>query len=115
MNPLALAPAAFLAGILMFLAPCTLPLVPGYLAFISGTTEREATLAAKRRTILKNAVAFVLGFSLVFISLGLFAAFIGTLLGQWRFFLAQAASCSYSSASPCWGASTCPSSPLSGE
>src|SRR3989344_7728947 len=37
LDPLLLAPAAFLAGVLMFLAPCTLPIVPGYLAFISGS------------------------------------------------------------------------------
>jgi len=84
MAPLALAPAAFLAGILMFLAPCTLPIVPGYLAFIAGA-------GASRRRVLLNALAFVLGFSLVFILLGTFAAALGAFLGPWRDALSRAA------------------------
>lgn len=78
-----LAPAAFLAGVLMFLAPCTLPIVPGYLAFISGSTERGR--------MVKNAIAFVIGFSVIFILLGTFAAAAGQLLGPWREGLARAA------------------------
>jgi cytochrome c-type biogenesis protein len=78
-----LIPAAFLAGVLMFLAPCTLPIVPGYLAFIAGGTGRGR--------MVKNAVAFVVGFSVVFILLGTFAAALGALLGPWREALARAA------------------------
>ncbi|HWB33940.1 MAG TPA: cytochrome c biogenesis protein CcdA [Candidatus Paceibacterota bacterium] len=74
LDPLLLAPAAFLSGVLMFLAPCTLPIVPGYLAFISGGKGH----------VVRNAVAFVLGFSIVFILLGTFAAFFGALLGEWK-------------------------------
>jgi cytochrome c-type biogenesis protein len=77
LDPLTLAPAAFLAGILMFLAPCTLPIVPGYLAFIAGA-------GASRRRVVLNAIAFVLGFSIVFILLGTFAAEAGSFLGPWR-------------------------------
>ena len=58
----ALVPGAFFAGMLMFLAPCTLPIVPGYIAFIGG------------KRVMLNAAAFVIGFSLVFILLGTFAA-----------------------------------------
>ena len=82
-DALVLAPAAFLAGVLMFLAPCTLPIVPGYLAFIAGA-------GASRRRLLCNAFAFVIGFSIVFILLGLFAAFVGGVLGPWRSALARA-------------------------
>jgi len=74
LDPFLLAPAAFLAGVLMFLAPCTLPLVPGYLAFIAGKGGR----------VMANALAFVLGFSLVFIVLGAFAGFLGSFLTPWR-------------------------------
>lgn len=85
-EPLTLAPAAFVAGVLMFLAPCTLPIIPGYLIFISGTPldEGEMRISVRRRRILLNALAFVIGFSLVFILLGTFAAALGSLLGAWR-------------------------------
>lgn len=86
-DPLALLPAALLAGILMFLAPCTLPIVPGYLAFISGTGAGDAykqTGSGNRRRVLLNAFAFVIGFSIIFILLGTFAAEIGSFLGPWR-------------------------------
>ena len=70
-----LAISSFFAGLLTFLAPCTLPLVPGYLAFISGTgaDERERN----RGKIFGNGVAFIVGFSLVFIVLGTIAGLIG--------------------------------------
>ena len=93
-SPFVLAPAAFLAGILMFLAPCTLPLVPAYLAFIAGMPESEVAAsgrAAVRRRVFYNALAFVIGFSIVFILLGTCAAFIGSVLGVWRYTLARAA------------------------
>ena len=90
-DPIALAPAAFLAGVLMFLAPCTLPIVPGYLAFISGSGTSGNGQYNKRRAVLLNAIAFVLGFSLVFILLGTFAAEAGSFLGPWRDTLARAA------------------------
>ena len=84
MDVLALAPAAFLAGLLMFLAPCTLPIVPGYLAFIAGTGGSGNEQYKKRWRVFYNALAFVIGFSLVFILLGTFAAAIGSFLGPWR-------------------------------
>jgi cytochrome c-type biogenesis protein len=87
LDALALIPAAFLAGVLMFLAPCTLPIVPGYLAFIAGVPEKEISktgFTGARRRVLYNALWFCIGFSLIFIVLGLFAASIGSLLGPWR-------------------------------
>lgn len=86
-DALSFIPAAFLAGVLMFLAPCTLPIVPGYLAFIAGVPERDIKKTGSkeaRRRVLMNALCFVLGFSLVFIVLGLFAGSIGSLIGPWR-------------------------------
>ena len=88
------APAAFLAGILMFLAPCTLPIVPGYLAFIAGVPEREIAktgFTAARRRILRNALFFCFGFSVIFIVLGLFAGSIGALVAPWKELISRAA------------------------
>lgn len=88
-----LAIPAFLAGFLMFLAPCTLPLVPGYLAFISGVSIHDAnknkeTAGYVRKKILWNALFYVLGFSIVFILLGTFLSSLGRLgLGNYRFYL----------------------------
>ena len=79
--------AAFLAGVLSFISPCVLPLIPGYLSFVSGVTLEDmrgtgATIApagARRRAVIMS-LAFVLGFSIVFVSLGASATAIGTLL-----------------------------------
>jgi cytochrome c-type biogenesis protein len=59
---------AFAAGVVSFLAPCVLPLVPGFLAYLAGTTVREG--AAKRWDIFAASVFFVAGFSVVFSLLG---------------------------------------------
>jgi cytochrome c-type biogenesis protein len=78
--------AAFLAGVLSFISPCVLPLIPGYLSFVSGVKldeNRRTTAVAhsgtKRRALLMS-LAFVLGFSIVFISLGASATALGSLL-----------------------------------
>lgn len=88
-----LAVSAFIAGILMFLAPCTLPLVPAYLAFISGVKNKDLqTSKEKKRALRKiriNALAFILGFSFVFISFGVLAGFFGSFIGQFRVLLGQ--------------------------
>ena len=80
--------AALLAGAISFLSPCVLPLVPGYLAFIAGraTPAGDATVAADTRLDRRLApVAFVLGFSLVFILMGAGATALGQLLLQYRY------------------------------
>lgn len=68
----------FLAGVLTFLAPCTLPLLPGFLGFLAGgVNPKDLGLSGRdlRWQLLKNALAYVAGFSLVFIALGtVFAA-----------------------------------------
>lgn len=84
---LALIIPAFIAGLLMFLAPCTLPIVPGYLAFIAGA---PGGADVSRRRIVWNAFAFVLGFSIVFIALGASAGFLGSIIGPWRGVIARA-------------------------
>ncbi|MBI2124075.1 MAG: sulfite exporter TauE/SafE family protein [Candidatus Wildermuthbacteria bacterium] len=75
---------AFIAGILTFLAPCTLPLVPGYLSFISGSSAadlRDPARRGKAKTkVFLNGLFYVLGFSLVFIVLGSLVGLGGNLL-----------------------------------
>ena len=66
---------AFLAGAASFLSPCVLPLLPGYLSFISGASLDE--LAEGDRRVLVRTVAFVLGFALVFTAMGAGAGFVG--------------------------------------
>ena len=72
---------AFFAGFISFISPCVLPLIPGYVSFICGTTLNELDNKSKNY-ILKKSIFFALGFSLVFISLGATATFIGSFLLQ---------------------------------
>lgn len=79
----ALGPAiAFAGGVLSFLSPCVLPLVPSYLGFITGFTADE--MAQRRRLALVHAALFVVGFSLVFVLLGASATALGTALKVYR-------------------------------
>ncbi|OGX42938.1 MAG: cytochrome C biogenesis protein [Omnitrophica WOR_2 bacterium RIFCSPLOWO2_02_FULL_45_28] len=75
---------AFIAGIISFLSPCVLPLIPGYISFLSGLSLEELKSGGQRRRIIKKAgltaFFFVIGFSAVFISLGASASFIGKFL-----------------------------------
>lgn len=77
---------AFAAGILSFLSPCVLPLVPSYVSFVAGVglEELEQGEAAVRRTAFLHSVVFVLGFSVVFMALGASASFLGRLLTEHR-------------------------------
>lgn len=66
-------PLAFLAGIVSFLSPCILPVVPSYLAFVSGLTLeelREGTVSGARRVAALHSLIFVVGFTLVFMTMG---------------------------------------------
>ena len=75
---------ALLAGLVSFLSPCVLPLVPPYLCYMAGvsldqlTDRNDETVA--RRTVLFSAVAFVLGFTTIFVALGATASAIGSLV-----------------------------------
>ena len=74
---------AFLYGILSFLSPCVLPLIPSYFCFITGLSLEElsgASQVAVRRKIILSTLAFVLGFSVVFVALGLSASLLGSAL-----------------------------------
>jgi len=82
----------FVAGLLTFLAPCTLPMVPAYLGFISGASAQEALGAPDARLryrIFFNGLAFVLGFSAIFILFGVFAGFLGHLIPGYRLWLTR--------------------------
>jgi cytochrome c-type biogenesis protein len=83
---------AFLAGLVSFVSPCVLPLVPAYLSLLTGESledlKAETTAAARAQTI-GHAVAFVLGFSLVFVILGLTASAIGGVLNANRTLISQ--------------------------
>mgnify|MGYP006139410559 CR=1 FL=1 len=71
---------AFGAGLISFLSPCVLPLIPGYISFISGASLNE--LLAKKKINLTPLVLFTLGFSFVFIIFGAAASFLGQILLQ---------------------------------
>ena len=76
-------PIAFLAGIVSFLSPCVLPLVPGYVSMLSGASIEELKEGAGGellRRVLRNSLAFVAGFSLVFVVLGASATWVGNFL-----------------------------------
>jgi cytochrome c-type biogenesis protein len=76
---------AFAAGLLSFLSPCVLPLVPSYVGFITGMTLPEVT--GRRRVALTHALLFVAGFSLVFILLGASATALGRALNYYQVWL----------------------------
>jgi len=80
-------PLAFLAGILSFLSPCVLPLLPSYVSFITGLSLKDLTVRKDKRAVIyitsTNALAFIFGFSFIFISLGVSSSAIGSLLFQY--------------------------------
>ncbi|MEM9205518.1 MAG: cytochrome c biogenesis CcdA family protein [Pseudomonadota bacterium] len=79
--------AAFLAGVISFLSPCVLPLVPPYLCFMAGTSIDQMTATDEGKGVQKKvmlaATTFVLGFSTVFILLGATASVLGQVLRQY--------------------------------
>jgi len=93
MSSLPLPIAAFLAGLVSFLSPCVLPLVPGYVSLISGVgveelKARESQLLSK---LMLNSVSFILGFSVVFIMLGAISTEVGQVMARYKSVLAQVA------------------------
>ncbi len=80
--------AAFSAGLLSFVSPCVLPLVPSYVSYITGLSLEQLTDAAERqrfrKTILLNSLLFIAGFSVVFIAFGASASFIGQVLYEFQ-------------------------------
>jgi len=83
---------AFLAGLVSFVSPCVLPLVPAYLSFLTGSTleELQSDLgAAKRARVIAHAVAFIVGFTIVFVAAGASASAIGGALSANRRIIMQ--------------------------
>jgi cytochrome c-type biogenesis protein len=77
---------AFAAGVISFLSPCVLPLVPGYVSFVAGSSiEQLRDGSAPRARSLTLAATFVLGFSVVFVALGASATALGSLLLGYRY------------------------------
>ena len=93
MNTLPLPIAAFLAGLVSFLSPCVLPLVPGYVSLISGVGVEQLKTQESQllRKVMLNSIAFILGFSVVFITLGAVATEVSQILSRYRSILAQVA------------------------
>src|SRR6202158_1208902 len=93
MNTLPLPIAAFLAGLVSFLSPCVLPLVPGYVSLISGVGVEQLKTQESQllRKVMLNSIAFILGFSVVFIALGAVASEVSQMLARYRSILAQVA------------------------
>src|SRR5689334_12503638 len=80
-------PAALIAGLVSFLSPCVLPLVPPYRVYLTGATiehvASEEAAASSKRAVMLSALLFVLGFSTVFVILGASASLIGELIRAW--------------------------------
>ena len=72
---------AFLEGIITFISPCLLPMLPIYVSYFAGGSEKS------RRKIFLCALGFVTGFTLIFVSMGAFAGFIGSLLSRYQVLL----------------------------
>jgi cytochrome c-type biogenesis protein len=84
--------AAFLAGLVSFLSPCVLPLVPGYISMLSGIGMEQLRQGQQPRGgLFASALAFVMGFSVVFISFGASASAVGSFLREHRGTLAPIA------------------------
>ncbi|MDH4231451.1 MAG: cytochrome c biogenesis protein CcdA [Nitrospirota bacterium] len=79
---------AFLAGVLSFLSPCVLPLVPSYISFITGVSFEDLKSSADRKRIryltITNSLAFISGFSLIFIALGASSSVVGRFLFEYQ-------------------------------
>ncbi|MCJ7580247.1 MAG: cytochrome c biogenesis protein CcdA [Candidatus Aminicenantes bacterium] len=77
---------AFTAGLISFLSPCILPMIPSYLAFITGISLEELSqdqnLKKVRKSVITNSLLFILGFSILFIAMGASATFIGKFLAK---------------------------------
>lgn len=87
---------AFLAGLVSFVSPCVLPLVPAYLSFLTGSSLEELQAGASaelRRNAVAHALAFILGFSLIFVALGLTASELGAVLKAHQRIIAEVGGC----------------------
>ncbi len=76
--------SSFTAGVLTILTPCVLPMIPLYIAFITGRGIQELKDDVKRKDVLKLVLPFVLGFTLVFVAMGATASALGSLINDYR-------------------------------
>jgi len=84
--------AAFAAGVVSFLSPCILPLIPAYLSFITGFTATElGSSKTATRQVLVPSMLFVAGFAVVFVALGASASVLGSVLSEYRAVLVRVA------------------------
>lgn len=81
--------SALIGGLLTFLAPCTLPLIPAYIAFISGNGHSGEDGKFSHARLLENALMFVLGFSTVFVAFGIISGALGRFLFEFRSVISQ--------------------------
>jgi len=86
MSTLPLPIAAFVAGLVSFLSPCVLPLVPGYVSLISGAGVEELKTHESQllQKVMLNSIAFILGFSIVFVTLGAISTGVGQILAIYK-------------------------------
>lgn len=85
---------AFSAGLLSFVSPCILPLVPSYLTYITGVSFKDLTSAGARKklwwTTVSHSILFIMGFSVIFILMGASASYLGQLLVSYQFWIMKA-------------------------
>src|SRR6202035_1767882 len=83
---------AFLAGLISFVSPCVLPLIPAYLSFLTGSSLEElkaqSDAASRARTML-HSLAFVAGFTVVFMAIGLSASALGSVFVDYKDWIAR--------------------------
>ncbi len=81
-------PLAFLAGVLSFLSPCVLPLLPSYVSFITGISFEDLTAGVDKKRIrhltITNSLSFILGFTAVFVALGASSSIIGRFMFDYQ-------------------------------
>lgn len=82
--------AAFLGGIVAFLSPCVLPIIPGYIAYISGVSVASERKGIDWKVVM-SAVAFVLGFSFIFTLMGAASTAVGSFLQEYRWIISKIA------------------------
>jgi len=80
---------ALMAGIFSFLSPCVLPLVPSYLSFVTGMSLEDLQDGVDRRATFIHSLLFVAGFSIIFITLGASASFLGVFLRVYEIWIAR--------------------------
>jgi len=82
---------AFSAGLLSFISPCVLPLVPSYITYITGVSFKELTdseaMAKLRWTTIFHSILFIIGFSTVFILMGASASYLGQILARYQYWI----------------------------